>query len=124
MSDKAEEIEVTEEEPAVSSSPLLGSLRRLLLAGIGAVSLAQDEMDEFVNKLVERGEIAEKDGRKLVSDIRARRHQKARETEERLETRLEGLMERMNIPSRKDVETLSDKISKLTEKVDELTAKE
>jgi poly(hydroxyalkanoate) granule-associated protein len=124
MAEEVEEIEITEEEPAVSGGPLLGSLRRLLLAGVGAVSLAQDEIDDFVNKLVERGEIAEKDGRQLMRDIRARRHQKAQEAEERLEKRLEGLMDRMNIPSRKDVETLSDKISKLAEKVDELMARE
>src|SRR5450756_376337 len=52
---------------------LLDAARKVLLAGIGAVALAQDEVEDFVNKLIERGPVSEKDGRKLVQDVMARR---------------------------------------------------
>ena len=63
---------MTEKEQEVveaERSSLLEMSRKVLLAGVGAVALAQDEIEEFVNKLVERGEIAEKDGRKLIRDL-------------------------------------------------------
>ena len=119
----AEKIEVLEEELTEATSTFLGGVRRVLMAGVGAVVLAQEEIDEFVDKLVERGEIAEKDGRKLVADIRERRQQKTQEAEDALEKRIEQLLDRMNVPTKRDIEALSAKISALAEKVDELKAK-
>jgi len=119
-----EEIEIEEEAvPDQNSSTLLTGLRRVLLAGVGAVALAQEEIEDFVNKLVERGEIAEKDGRQLVNDIMKRRREKAQKAQESLDNRIENLLDRMNIPTRKDIETLSAKIAMLAEKVDELKKK-
>ncbi|HEX9115766.1 MAG TPA: poly(hydroxyalkanoate) granule-associated protein, partial [Anaerolineae bacterium] len=59
-------------EPAANgneTNPLVDVVRKVLLASIGAVALAQDEVEDFVNKLVDRGQIAEKDGRKLIKDV-------------------------------------------------------
>jgi len=118
------DIDIEEEELVEERNPLLEGARRVLMAGIGAVNLAQEEMDDFVKKLVERGEIADKDGRKLISDLRKRRSEKAKEVEESLERRIEGLLDRMNIPTKRDVEELSAKITVLAEKVDKLKPKE
>ncbi|MFQ5420913.1 MAG: phasin family protein [Anaerolineae bacterium] len=115
-----EEIKVTEEEPAQAGASLLGGLRRILMAGIGAVVVAQDEMEAFVDKLVERGEIAEKDGRTLINDLRQRRQEKAKKAEADLEKRVESMLDRVNLPNKKDMEELSAKIAALAEKVDEL----
>jgi len=101
-------------------SPLLGLARRVLLAGIGAVALAQDEVEAFVNKLVERGEIAEQDGRKLIREMVERRRKEAGKAEEELDRRVEELLKRLNVPSRSDIEALSAKIAALTRKVEEL----
>jgi hypothetical protein len=44
--------------------PLFDAGRRVMLASIGAVALASDELKDLVNKLIERGEIVETDGRR------------------------------------------------------------
>ncbi|RMG91923.1 MAG: poly(hydroxyalkanoate) granule-associated protein [Chloroflexi bacterium] len=120
-------IDVVEEEVAEESNSFLSGVRRVLLAGVGAVALAQEEIEDFVNKLVERGEIAEKDGRKLLNDIMEKRRQKAEESRqsvaEELDRRLESLLARMNVPTRRDIESLSEKINELSKKVDELKKK-
>ena len=119
----SEKIEVIEEEVEETGSSLLAGVRRVLMAGVGAVALAQEEVEEFVKKLVERGEIAEKDGRKLVDDIMEKRKSRAQKAEDALETRIEGLLERMNVPTKSDIDDLSKKITLLAEKVDELKNK-
>jgi poly(hydroxyalkanoate) granule-associated protein len=126
---KTKEIKVVEEEVAIGSTPLLSGVRRVLMAGVGAVALAQEEIDEFVNKLVERGEIAEKDGRNLLADIRERRNKtqeeaktRAKSASETLDKRMETILDRLNIPTKSDIETLSKKVTLLAEKVDALKA--
>ncbi|MCB9419704.1 MAG: phasin family protein [Ardenticatenaceae bacterium] len=119
----SEKIEVIEEEVVESGSSLLAGVRRVLMAGVGAVALAQEEVEEFVKKLVDRGEIAEKDGRKLVDDIMEKRKSRAQKAEDALENRIEGLLDRMNVPTKSDIDDLSKKITLLAEKVDELKSK-
>jgi poly(hydroxyalkanoate) granule-associated protein len=110
-------VEPTEE---AERSPLLEAARKVLLAGIGAVALAQEEVEDFVNKLIERGEIAEKDGRQLVHDVMDKRKKKTQEAESELDKRIGELLDRMNVPTKSDIADLSAKIATLTKKVDEL----
>ena len=120
-----EEVEVQEEVLVEDGpNPVLEMTRKILLASIGAVALTQEEVEKFVNKLIERGEIAEKDGRKLVKDIMEKRKKKTEEvrtdTEEQVDSRLNDVLGRMNIPSKSDIDVLNERIGTLTEKVDEL----
>ena len=107
--------------------------RKLVLASIGVVAVAQDEIDAFVQRLIERGEIAEQDGRKLLEDVRARRSEAAdraqseardqgRKVQETVDKGIEEILDRMNIPSKGEVEALNRKIALLTKKIDELQA--
>ncbi len=116
----ATKVKQTEEVVAEERNPLLETVRKVLLASVGAVALAQDELEDFVNRLVERGEIAEKDGRTLVRDLREKRRKQTQKAEKELDERIEELLHRMNVPTKSDIEALSAKITALTKKVDEL----
>ena len=113
---------MTTEDMAANKKPLerppLAELaRKVLLASIGAVALAQEEADAFIQKLVEKGELAEKDGTILMKDFREKRKKKA---EELMEKRISSLIDRMNIPTKSDIDTLSEKINEIAEKVEKL----
>jgi polyhydroxyalkanoate synthesis regulator phasin len=110
-------VETTEE---AERSALLEAARKVLLAGIGAFALAQEEIEDFVNKLIDRGEIAEKDGRQLIRDVMEKRRKKTQEAESEIDKRIEDLLDRMNVPTKSDITELSAKIATLTKKVDEL----
>ncbi len=118
-----DQIEFTEEQTETSGTFLSG-LRRVLMAGIGAVVLTQEQIEDFVSKLVERGEIADGDARKLVTDVLDRRKSilqgGTKKAEEEYEKRIEGLLSRMNIPTKNEIDSLSDTIAHLNDKVDEL----
>lgn len=109
-----EELEAKEEE---ERNRLYEATRKVLLATIGAVGLAQDELEDFVNRLVKRGEIAEKDARKLMKEVTEKRR---KETGKRVDRQMDRVLDRMNIPSRADIEALIEKINTLAAKVDEL----
>jgi len=99
-------------------------LHKVLLASIGAVALAQDEIEEFVNKLIERGEIAEKDGKKVVQDVMDSRKKQAKDAskkaEDELNKQVEQILEHLSVPTKADIDALSEKIAGLSKKVDEL----
>ena len=105
-------------------SPLFEYARKMVMAGIGAVALAQDEIEGFVEKMLERGEIAEKEARSLLDEVKTRRKEHAKKTEDALEKQLEKLLSRMNIPTKSDFDALRLRMQELTDKVDQLSKKE
>ena len=100
--------------------PLYEALRRVLMASIGAIALAQDEIEDFVEKLVERGEIAEKDGKKLVREVIDKRKKDVSKAEDELNKRIDEVVERMDVPTKADIDALGDQINELSNKVDAL----
>ena len=118
----AKKVEVIVEEAAeeVERNPFFETARKIVLASIGAVAVAQEEIEEFVNKLVDRGEIAEKDGKRLMRDVMEKRKKGTKKAEDELEKRMEVLLDRMNVPTKTDIDALGTKITALTKKVDEL----
>jgi len=88
--------------------------RKLLLAAVGAAVIAQEETDHFINRLVEHGEIAEKDARKLMKEMRERREKYVEERKEKWDRH------RTTAVSREDLEALNLKLADLTKQVEEL----
>ncbi len=117
---EVEELEELEAKAEEEKSRLLDATRKVVLASVGAVGLAQDEIENFVNRLVKRGEIAEKDARKLLKEATDKRRRSTRGFDRQVEKQMDKVMDRMNIPSKKDIETLSAKIGELSAKVEEL----
>ena len=126
-----EEIEIkvreVEDAAAKASTTLVDGLRKLLLASIGVAALTRDEVESFVNKLVERGELAQKDAEKLLRDVQSRLRQSRPDVQEqaekvtsRAQQGMEDFLNRLNIPSKRDIEDLSAKIAQLAARVEEL----
>ena len=100
--------------------PLAEGIRRIFLASIGVVALTMDEVEDLVDKFVERGELAEKDGKKLLDEMMEKRKARFGKTEEQFNKHLEEVLGRMNVPNKADIEALSTKIDGLTARVDGL----
>ena len=105
------------EKQSQERPPMAELARKMLLASIGAVALLQEEAEAFVQKLIEKGELTEKDGNTLLKDFREKRRKRA---EEELDKRITSLIERMNVPTKSDIQVLSDKIAEIAQKMDDL----
>lgn len=104
------------------SNPLRGVLyettRTILLAGIGAISLAQDEVNNFLDRLVERGEMAETDARKLVREVMDKRESLERERRAQIKETRAAPVDRAD--PRADIEALNARVAELTRQIEEL----
>ena len=111
--------EQIQEEAKEIATPFLDAARKVLLASIGAWALAADEIEDFVNRLVDRGEIAEKDGRKLVKDVLERRREMS-PIAQTVDQQMDRFLARLNVPTKADVDALNASIADLTRKIEQL----
>ncbi len=103
-----------------SQSQMAAMVRKMMLATIGAVAIAQEEIEALINRLVERGEIAESDGRKMIHEMRDKRKQKTSKMEDEINKNIKDVLERMNIPTKSDIDEVSQKVTALSKKIDNL----
>jgi poly(hydroxyalkanoate) granule-associated protein len=123
-------VEVEEEEDARVKS-LREVYHKAFLAGVGAMTLAQETASDYMCRFIERGERVEMKSRELLRERMAQRKyqvrkvtrrtkEKTAEAEDELQVQVGTLLDRMNVPTKNDIDALSSKIVSLTEKVDEL----
>ncbi len=89
--------------------------RKLVVAAVTAAVFAQDELNNFVERMVEKGEIAEQDARRLV--------QEALERREKLEKERAAMREKAKTASStsaEDTEALEKRIEELKQQIEAL----
>ncbi|MBE9508955.1 MAG: hypothetical protein IMY86_13015 [Chloroflexi bacterium] len=99
---------------------MVGLIEKSLLAGLGALTLTRDKVKQFVDKLVEEGEVKPEEAPGVVDRLVSRGEAEREELRKLVRDELDKTR---FVASRKDVEALSQKIDELTVKVEALAGK-
>jgi polyhydroxyalkanoate synthesis repressor PhaR len=103
----------------------LDLVRRSLYAYVGTLRLVEEQMEEWIETLVERGEIAADEGRELRAELSARAEEAVAGEHPDGTARghgLEDVLRRVGIPTHEDVEHLTRQLERLSARVDALLA--
>lgn len=92
---------------------LLESVKRLMLAGLGV----PEKLKEIVDDLVKKGEISETQARKLIDEWSDKAEKGASDIGDAVNDAVRKTLEKMNIPTRDEVEALRKEVKALTEKL-------
>lgn len=123
------EVKQVEEAPqGFDGGQLVEVVRKMVMAAVGAVALTTDEAQSFLNRLVERGEVAQKDAEKLMKEVGDRFGKRpalnapvqTTDLTKQIENGLETILNRLNVPSKRDIDELSAKIAQLAVRVEDL----
>ena len=110
---------------------LKDNAHKIWLAGLGALSAAEDEGSKMFKNLVARGEAFESRGRERydevkekVEDVAEKAKGRAETTWEKAESKLDdavaSALGRLGVPSRDEIATLTQRVEELTAVVEKL----
>jgi len=92
-------------------------LKKTLLAGIGAAILTKEKVEGIVDELVKRGEIASKEGPKLMKELLERSQEAKKELEKRVEESTEKVVRKLRLATRAEIDELQAKLEELEKKI-------
>ncbi len=109
--------------------------KEIWLAGLGALSAVEEEGSKLFRSLVERGSTYEKKRKEQMDELWkevGERYEKAEgqfgesfdKAEERVERNLKSIISGMGIPTRKEIQELSNKVDALNKKIDQMKEKQ
>jgi len=84
------------------------------------LTMAEDEIDRLVNRLVKDKELSESEGSRLKKDISARADDLKKWLGEKIDQRINHTLNLMNLATKEQVANLTTKIDALTQKVEKL----
>lgn len=117
------------EEKATLLTDVKHAARQIWLAGLGAYSKAGQEGADYLKDLIKSGESVEKQGKKLVteqveaandtvktgvSSVKEKVEVQLDKVEKAFDARVASALNRLGIPSKKDVAALSAKLDELS----------
>ena len=109
-----------------SQLPMLrGSAYQIWLAGLGALSIAEDESGKIFKTLVHRGKAFEAAGKDRLIEVKERFdvRKAASDTVDRIAENLDegmtGVLNRLGLPTKKEIENLSKRVDRLTKTLEE-----
>jgi polyhydroxyalkanoate synthesis regulator phasin len=97
-------------EPA---SPVRELVERLLLAGVGAVSLTAERAEALAEELAEKGGLRKEEARELIDEATGRWRGEAGRMGGRASVALEGLFGELGLVTKDDYEELELRIAQL-----------
>jgi len=103
---------------------LFESTRRIWLAGLGTLSVVEEESTEIFDQLIKKGRLVEEKGRQRMSktkaEIESGTEELSEELAEKLDRQVSGVLQKLGVPSRAQVQDLTQRVEQLSEQVDRL----
>jgi polyhydroxyalkanoate synthesis regulator phasin len=99
---------------------LANSAHHIWLAGLGALSAAQEEGSKVFDRLVERGRDVESRGKDQAGKARDKAESAWSNVGEKIDEKLTAALNRLGVPTRDEIRNLTQKIEELHAKVEQL----
>lgn len=91
--------------------------KKFLYTGVGLVSNNAEQLQKSVKDLIDKGRLSEEEGRKVVDDLIDDTNNKREEFEGRLKGLVDGILGKLDLPSREEVGSLKSRIAELEEEL-------
>ncbi|HOP46830.1 MAG TPA: phasin family protein [Desulfobacteraceae bacterium] len=95
---------------------MLDLLKKTLMTGVGLAVITKDKIEELVKEIIEKGEISEQEGKELIEKLQKKSDQARKDLEEKIERIVQKTLEKMNIPTKKDITDLEERIKAIEKK--------
>jgi polyhydroxyalkanoate synthesis regulator phasin len=91
-------------------------IKDTILATLGVLSLTREKAETLFKDLVKKGELAETEEAKFVKNVIEKSGKRRVEVEKKIEEIVERAVKKLNVPTRKDLEEIKDKLDELIKK--------
>ena len=93
-------------------------IKKTCLAGIGLISLIDERIKKSMKVWVKKGEKVEKEGKKAVSELKEKFEDLRKDFEKKIEIQVNKMIEKLNLPTKDDLEVLKKKVEELEKKLE------
>jgi polyhydroxyalkanoate synthesis regulator phasin len=88
-------------------------LKKMIWLGAGLAAMTTEKIEAVVAELIKKGQLSEKEGKELAAELVARSMKAKKELAEKVEKIMSDTLQKLNIPTRKDLEEIKTRLERL-----------
>ena len=88
-------------------------IKKTIFIGAGLAAMTAEKIEAAVAEIVKKGEISEKEGKELAADLIEKSKETRLELGAKIEKMISDTLQRLHIPTQKDLEELKARIERL-----------
>jgi len=88
-------------------------IKNMLLAGLGIISITKEKAEKIAKDLIKSGELSETEEAKFIKDLMTKSEKIGSDIDKKIEEIVEKTLEKLNIPTRKDLDDIKQKLDRL-----------
>jgi polyhydroxyalkanoate synthesis regulator phasin len=89
------------------------NLKKLFLAGVGALSLSKERAQRVAKELIAQGKIREQEGRTLVAEMLKKAESARQEVEKTVKTQVSHAYQKVNLATQEQLKKMEKRIQEL-----------
>ncbi|MCG8637954.1 MAG: phasin family protein [Desulfobacterales bacterium] len=98
---------------------MLETIKKSVLTGVGMALRSKKEIEALAKEFAEQSDMNQKEAQAFLDDCQKRYDEARSELDKQIETTVETILKRINLPTKKDIEELNRRMDKLAEKLSE-----
>jgi polyhydroxyalkanoate synthesis regulator phasin len=95
-------------------------MKELWTGTLDAFYKTEDDVRNFINKMVERGKMTPEEGKKILNEMLGKFKENRQKLEKRASGQIEKTLHMINLPTKTEIDALNKKVSILTRKINKL----
>ncbi len=92
-------------------------IKKSMLLGLGIASLSKEKVEKLVDELIKKGEMAEKERPKVIDKLLKEAKKQEKEFIRKTSGIVQKVIEKMGLPTKKDVEKILKRLEGLEKKI-------
>lgn len=96
---------------------MIDLVKKTVLAGIGMGWIAKERLEKLGREIAEEAKLSEEQGKQLIDSLRKRSDEAREDLQKEVEKHVQTVLEKLEIPSKQDMEALYNRIDALEAKI-------
>lgn len=97
---------------------MLETIKKSLLTGVGMALRSKKEIEAFAKEFAEQSEMNQKEAKDFLEECKKRYDDAKSSLDEKIETIVESVLKRLDLPTRGDIDALNARIDELSKKIE------
>ena len=98
-------------------------IKKSVFAGIGALAMTEDKIQELIDEFVQKGEISEKEGESLVKDLQQALDEQRTKFSNMVNEQVKNVLHELDLVTKNDLTDLEKNLKKEFSKIDKRLGK-
>jgi polyhydroxyalkanoate synthesis regulator phasin len=98
---------------------MLEAIKKSLLTGVGLALRSKDEIEELAKEFASQSKMDQAEAKQFLYECQQKYEQAKEGLDKKIETAIEKILKKLDLPTRSDIEQLNQRIDQLTEALTE-----